>query len=136
MEEKMENKHFQKAQKKASGVLKDKSRLKALLLNSTNKLKSIGLGKIKFEKLTERVMIIIRLIRAYVKGEYRALPWKSILILVAALIYFVTPLDLIPDFIPVSGLIDDLTVVLWVFKTLEKEINAFLAWENTGKLPQ
>jgi len=128
----LENKHFQKAQKKASGIARDKNRLKTLLTNSTSKIKQLNLDKLSFHKLTDRVKIIVRMIRAYINGSYKALPWKSILLLVAALFYFVTPLDLIPDFIPVTGLIDDFTVILWVFRGLKKEIDAFTAWESAS----
>ena len=41
-----------------------------------------------------------------------------------------SPIDLIPDFIPVSGLLDDLTVVLWVYQTLKDEIDVNLPGLN------
>ncbi len=128
----LENKHFQKAQKKAFGIARDKNRLKMLLTNSTWKIKQLKLDKLSFSKLTDRVKIIIRMIKAYVNGTYKTLPWKSLMLLVAALFYFVTPLDLIPDFIPVTGMIDDFTVILWVFRGLRKEIDAFTVWESTS----
>jgi len=127
----MENKHFQSAQKKASSILKDKDRLQTLLANATKKLKNLNLGKISFHKLSDKLQIIIRITRAYINGRYKVLPWKSLLILVAALLYFVMPLDLIPDIIPVTGFIDDFTVILWVFRSLQNEIEAFLTWENS-----
>jgi len=126
----VENTYFHKAKERASGLLKDRKRLKTLLINSTKKLGNLNFTKLNLTKLTDRVKVIVRMLKAYVKGEYKMLPWKSLIILVAALFYFVTPLDLIPDVIPVTGYIDDFTVVLWVFRTLQDDINEFIVWEN------
>jgi len=127
---KVENTYFHKAKERASGLLKDRKRLKTLLINSTKKLGNLNFTKLNLTKLTDRVKVIVRMLKAYVKGEYKMLPWKSLIILVAALFYFVTPLDLIPDVIPVTGYIDDFTVVLWVFRTLQDDINEFIVCEN------
>jgi uncharacterized membrane protein YkvA (DUF1232 family) len=51
------------------------------------------------------------------------------LMLVAAVIYFVSPLDLIPDSIPVLGLIDDAAVVTSVAKANITLISSFRTWE-------
>jgi len=127
---KVENTYFHKAKERATGLLKDRKRLKTLLINSTKKLSNLNFKNLNLTKLTDRVKVIVRMLKAYVKGEYKMLPWKSLIILVAALFYFVTPLDLIPDVIPVTGYIDDFTVVLWVFRTLQDDINEFIVWEN------
>jgi len=49
--------------------------------------------------------------------------------IVAAVIYFVSPFDLIPDSIPVLGLIDDATVVTYVAKANLSLISSFRTWE-------
>lgn len=126
----MKNKYFQQAKEKAYSIIRDREKLQALLANSAEKLRKLGFDKVRFEKLSERISIIIRMIKAYISGKYRMIPWRSIIVLTAALIYFVAPLDLIPDIIPVTGYLDDFTVILWVFKSLQKEIEDFLAWEQ------
>ena len=70
------------------------------------------------------------MVQAYRKGHYREIKIQNILLVVAALVYFVTPLDLVPDFIPITGLIDDFTVVLWVYNKLQEEIDNYLEWER------
>lgn len=71
-----------------------------------------------------------RLIRAYAKGTYRDIPWYSIVMIVASVIYFVMPIDLIPDFLVGFGLLDDAALLGWAVKTFSSDIDHFLEWES------
>lgn len=73
------------------------------------------------------VKTLIALVRAYFKGTYRAVSWKTIAVALGALIYFVAPIDGLPDFLPFVGYIDDALVVAWVLKRLRAELDAFVA---------
>ena len=84
------------------------------------------------EEAKTQILSFYRLIKAYAKGEYRAIPPGKIVLMVAALLYFVSPFDLIPDFLGI-GLLDDIALVSWVFKSLYEEILAFLDWEDSQK---
>ena len=42
-------------------------------------------------------------------------------------------MDLIPDFIPVSGIIDDVALIAWIYKSVQEEIEKFLDWESNNK---
>ena len=53
--------------------------------------------------------------------------------MVAGLIYFIYPVDLIPDFIPVSGLIDDVAFIAWIYDYIKEDIDKFLEWEKSSK---
>jgi len=46
------------------------------------------------------------------------------------LVYFISPIDAIPDFIPFLGWADDLTLLGYVIKTLKGEIGKYRAWER------
>lgn len=80
-----------------------------------------------------QIQLLVRLIRAYAAGEYRRLPWKSLLSVVGVLLYFVSPLDFIPDFLPIVGLTDDVALVFWLFNTIGKDLTAFSDWEKANK---
>lgn len=80
-----------------------------------------------------QIQLLVRLVRAYASGEYRKLPWKSLVSIVGVLIYFVSPLDFIPDFLPIVGMTDDLALVLWLFKTLSDDLSDFSQWEKKTK---
>ena len=72
---------------------------------------------------------LVRMAREAVTGRYRRLPRRSLIAAVAALIYFLDPLDAIPDFIPVIGFVDDAAVLAWVVSRVRKDLDEFLAWE-------
>lgn len=78
-------------------------------------------------------MLLGRLLRAHMTGQYRIQSFRFLLILIAAVIYFLNPLDLIPDFIIGIGLTDDLAVVTWVFQAAARELDGFVQWENSVK---
>ena len=124
------NKFFESAKQRAMNLLKNKDNLKQLFNNTGDKLSDLSIRNIQNTTFSKRVGVLIRMIKAYTKGHYRDIQVQNIVLMVAALIYFVTPLDLIPDFIPVTGFIDDFTVVLWVYNRVQTEISNFEAWEN------
>ena len=76
----------------------------------------------------ESLQIFLRLLRAELAGKFCA-PADSILTIVAALIYFVSPFDLIPDSIPVLGLTDDASVLIFVARSNLTLISNFRKWE-------
>ena len=78
--------------------------------------------------LWESLKAMIRLLRAWAVGEYRDVPWRTILSSIGALLYLVNPIDLIPDFL-IGGLIDDALVLGWVLTSIRTDLDRFLEWE-------
>jgi len=87
-------------------------------------------GKGKWAVVADKFALLGRLVKAYAAGDYRAIPWQSLLSIVGVLIYFVSPLDFIPDFLPLIGLADDVALTLWLFNSLSKDLDAFAVWEK------
>ncbi|HEV7348270.1 YkvA family protein [Telluribacter sp.] len=77
-----------------------------------------------------QVQLLVRMVKSYASGDYRGIASSSFVKVVASLIYFVSPIDLIPDFLPIIGLADDLALLAWLFKTLDNEIQKFNVWEK------
>ncbi|ELR73122.1 hypothetical protein C900_05757 [Fulvivirga imtechensis AK7] len=130
MENINDNKFFRSARQRAGKILDNRERLLNLLKASGDKIKEIDLTKMRENKFVDRLKVIIRMVKAYKNGEYRGVQIQNILLLVAALLYFVTPIDLIPDFIPITGFVDDFAVVVWVYSRLQEEIDKFILWEK------
>jgi len=74
------------------------------------------------------LVLLGRLAAAWWRGEYRGVSRQALLAVVAALIYFVSPLDAVPDWLLAVGFLDDIAVLGWVMKTWSGELNAFRAW--------
>ncbi len=107
--------------------LLSRGRLPTLLFAVASKgaLQGGRLGKLK-----QDLRLLQALCLAYWRGEYRAISPKALLAVVAGLMYFLSPLDAIPDFLPVFGMLDDIAVLAWLMKTLGDELDAFRAWRS------
>lgn len=127
----MQNTFFQLAQNQAVKLLGKRGRLLLLLAKLGNKLRSLNWKTVNKNAITEKFSIIGRLVRAYAMGHYRAVPWKPMVFMVAAVLYFISPIDLIPDLVPLTGLTDDFAVLLWVYSAAKVEIDKFLHWEKS-----
>lgn len=118
---------FNSAFKKASKIISNPGRLSALLLASVNKIK---LNKTGIVKVKKELILFTDLIKQWSKGEYKDISTKSIISLIAALLYFVNPFDLIPDFTPIIGFTDDVTILLYVIGRLSDELDKFRNWKE------
>ena len=127
-----ESRTFREAISRAEGVLKDKTRLKSLLNATAEKEGDLDSAKKKYRTFTTQIRTAIRMIKAYAKGHYKEVPWRTLLSMVAGLLYFIMPFDMIPDFIPIAGFVDDISVVLWIFNRFQKDVQDFENWETRG----
>jgi uncharacterized membrane protein YkvA (DUF1232 family) len=97
------NVYFNHALAQARELFGNKEKVIEMVDNAFKKVTGMEGEEGEIKRLVNKVKIFIRMIRAYVEGEYREVPWKSMLIIFAGLIYFVNPFDLVPDFIPGIG---------------------------------
>ncbi len=124
------NSKFKQAQQWAAQILQDPEKLKKLVAEAAQKLQILKSDNPTTNALKEKVGATQRMVQAYMRGDYRVIPWKSLLLLVAGILYFVMPLDLLPDFIPLAGYLDDLSIMLWIFQAIKTDIEDFEAWEK------
>ncbi|WP_341303161.1 YkvA family protein [Pseudomonas sp. TMP25] len=124
-------KNFARYQFLAKRFLKA-GRLPALLLSAARKREKLGSG---FAELADQLKLMQALCLAWWRGEYRKIDSRALLAVVAALLYFVTPLDALPDWLFGFGFIDDLAVLAWVMRTWQVELGAFQQW-RTAQTPE
>jgi uncharacterized membrane protein YkvA (DUF1232 family) len=74
--------------------------------------------------------LLLGLVRDAWKGRYRAVPKWSLTAAAFALLYVLNPLDLIPDALPVIGVIDDAAVVSVCLVLLEQDLQAYRRWRQ------
>jgi uncharacterized membrane protein YkvA (DUF1232 family) len=117
---------------KAGGLVSKPVKLGMLLTTAYGKLIDVQSEKSGFDQVKEVMQTFIRLGKAYINGSYRQVSNKSLLIGVAVLLYLVSPIDVIPDFIPVIGYLDDISLMAWFIDAFQKEINNFRTWESNS----
>jgi curved DNA-binding protein CbpA len=83
------------------------------------------------KKALENVRELYALFKDSVKGDY-SLHAANVAMIGGGLLYFILPADLIPDFIPLVGYLDDLAVLTTIMNSLKGEINAYRNWKQTG----
>lgn len=127
----MKNPFFDIALAKAARLAGKPGRITLLVTRLTGKLTQIDWKKVSVSTAKEKLSVFSRIASAYASGRYRNISWKSMLIVLGAIIYFLNPIDLIPDMIPVLGFTDDFSVLLWVYSTMSSEVDKFLAWERS-----
>jgi len=122
------NTFFRKALEAARPVAKSADRLLTLVEEATRTLDAEqNRGRLK--AVLADAGALLRMIRAHAKREYTVVPWESLVLAVAALLYFVWPIDLFPDAIPVIGYVDDAAVISFVVSSIRSDLDAFRGWE-------
>lgn len=113
---------------RAEGVMKSSRRrenlLKAVALKAASNKNSLGDAK-------EQAVLLAEFVKAWYKKEYRHVSKGTVLSIVAALLYFVSPIDLIPDFLVGIGLVDDIAVLGFAYKRISKDLEKFKAWKTS-----
>lgn len=116
---------YKKGIEKGKELLKDREKTEAKVDEAYKKLNKIKNGPIS--KFIEDIKLMLDLVKCYTKGTYREVPFGSIIAIVGAIIYFVSPIDLIPDFLP-GGYIDDGMVIALALKQVGADLEAFKEW--------
>jgi uncharacterized membrane protein YkvA (DUF1232 family) len=83
-----------------------------------------------FTKIINQIILLLDMIKSYWSGEYREIPWFSIAMSAAALLYFINPIDIIPDIIPLIGFVDDAFVVGFVIKSIQGDLKKYCAFKG------
>ena len=78
----------------------------------------------------EDVKLLLSLVKVYWSGNYKEIPYWAIGATVFVLLYVLSPIDLIPDFIPVIGLVDDAAVVALCLYMIEQELHDYSEWKT------
>lgn len=79
----------------------------------------------------EKLHLFIELIKSYSKGEYKNVSNSTVLTVIGSILYFVSPIDLIPDFIVGLGLVDDVAVIGYTIKKVSKELDEYKKWRKS-----
>lgn len=84
----------------------------------------------RLQRATNQVALLIELYDDYRAGIYREIPWRSIAVVTAALIYVISPIDLVPWPIPFVGAVDDALVIALTMRYLRHDLHNYCAFKG------
>lgn len=119
-------KEMEKRFQQADALLKDDAKMEPFLEKLEKKVKWVPFVGDEIKNIP----ILIAMVRSYWKKDYTRVPTRSILAVISALIYFLSPLDVVPDFISFLGQMDDALVIATVWKYVNKDIDEYRKWKK------
>lgn len=120
---------FTRLKDRAVEYLRDPDKLRDLVQQGSLKANQAGRSG-ALGAFWDSLLRLFRLLRAYMKREYTNVPLQSLILIVAAVLYFVLPIDVIPDFLVGFGYLDDAAVIAWVVATVKNVLDDFARWET------
>ncbi|HPR34514.1 MAG TPA: YkvA family protein [Anaerolineaceae bacterium] len=118
----------EKTKSKAEEFLNDHQKAKKLLEDAVKKAKNFEKNRGPLAEVWSYFTAFFRLLRAYIRKEYREIAWGPMALVIVAILYFVSPFDLIPDPIP-GGYVDDAAIIGYVIAQTKADLDNFMAWE-------
>lgn len=118
---------FKKSENKASVILKDKTKASDTIKEALGKAVT---NKGDLEGVWAKMLLLFAVAKDYVSGDYTEIPKRSIVAILGGLIYFLSPIDVVPDFVPVLGFVDDVFVLNLVYKQVIKDLEKYKSWKD------
>lgn len=83
----------------------------------------------KWRKYKDKLILMFQFLRDVKQKNYPETPWKTLAAMIFTILYIINPLDLVPDFIPIIGYLDDLTVFGLALKLINKDLELYENWK-------
>ncbi len=93
-------------------------------------VKSSALDSSKFSRFIKQMKLAMSLIKDFRNKSYTDIPWRSIAMIAAAILYFVNPFDMVPDMLPVFGMADDAMLFAALFKSIQTDLEKYGNWKG------
>ncbi|GAB6154321.1 hypothetical protein JCM17380_30710 [Desulfosporosinus burensis] len=127
MDTKLEKKRLAPFKAKANEYLKDKKKLLGLLNEALQKATT---NRRALGETWEKLQLLFGVLKDWINGNYKEMPTRSLLIIVLGIVYFVSPMDGIFDYIPFAGLVDDAAVAGFVITQVSVDLDRYKLWKK------
>ncbi|MFC3810529.1 YkvA family protein [Lacihabitans lacunae] len=118
---------YSKSMSKASKLSNNTAGILNVLKKALNKIQEQGKGPI-IDQIRNKLLIFGGLIKSYATGEYRDIELKNLVIILGSMIYFISPIDFIPDILPMVGFADDIALLTFAYNSVASEIEKYELW--------
>ncbi|RZL66985.1 MAG: DUF1232 domain-containing protein [Pedobacter sp.] len=118
---------FKKSESKASVLLNNKTKAKQTINDALGKAVT---NKGDLEGVWNKLLLLFAISKDYVGGHYTEIPKRSIISILGGIVYFLSPIDIVPDFIPVLGFVDDVFILNLVYKQVLKDLEKYKVWKD------
>lgn len=122
---------FSKSESRASQLVKDKEKTQKTIDQAFRKANA---NKNDLAGVWDQLQSLFSLVRDYTNGSYKSIPKKSLIAILAGIIYFLSPIDMFPDFVLGFGLIDDMFIIGLVIKQVSKDLEKYQIWKAEQEL--
>ena len=123
-----QKKEQKKWKNKAEKYINDEDQAKGLLADVVKKAECKHSGPLK--EVYGGLQLLIAMFKDYINGSYKKIPTKTLVLIVAGLVYFVSPVDIVPDLILGLGFIDDASILAFIIHQISTEINEYKSWKT------
>lgn len=120
---------YQMLIRRAGGFLSNPTRLKKAINDTLNKLDRKQGGGGLTSEVVGSFRLLVNLVKDVTTGKYK-MEKKRIVMILGAIFYFLTPIDIIPDVLPVLGFLDDASLLAWLFYSMKDELGLYMTWKN------
>ncbi len=120
---------FENFKKDAENLYKDPEKFKNLLGDVKSMME--GNNKGALASIISNVSLTVSMLNSWRKKEYTKVPKRTIISIIGALIYLVSPIDAIPDFLGPLGFVDDIFIFNLVYKGIKKDLDDYVIWKES-----
>jgi uncharacterized membrane protein YkvA (DUF1232 family) len=124
---------FYRTRRRARNYLNDRSKASNLLAKASAKASG---SRSSLAGVWDDLMLLFRFLGTWITGSYRDVSVNTMLLVITAILYFVMPLDVIPDFTLGIGFMDDVALIMFVLHSIKAELDKFVSWEKANEIPK
>ena len=123
-----------KFSEKAKAIIDNPEKVSAVLEKAISLCDSLGQLRI-IGKHFRDASLICSMLNDYICKRYTQIPTATVITLLAAVLYFVSPIDIIPDFLPLVGHLDDMIVFGFVQDAARSDLKKYEKWKKENESP-